>query len=68
MEWQELRVCVRELHMRELHKLTQKLHQGPGDLASFEAGLEAWRVLSQELTWSVFGGCQMTAVLSGNCT
>ena len=38
----------------KLHKLTQELHPGPGDFASFEAGLEAWRVLWQELIWSIF--------------
>ena len=54
MEWQELRVGVRELHLRKLHKLTQELHPGPGDFASFEAGLEAWRDLSRELMESVF--------------
>ena len=54
MEWQELQVGVRELHLRKLHKLKQKLHPCVADFASFEAGLDAWRDLSQELMESVF--------------
>ena len=57
MEWQELQVGVRELHLRKLQKLTQELHPCLGDFASFEAGLEAWQDLS----------FQMTAVPGRNC-
>ena len=54
MEWQELQVGVRELHLRKLHKLKQELHPCVADFASFEAGLEAWRDLSRELMESIF--------------